>query len=131
MNYLTREAILEAQDIARELLEVPEWGGAVWVYGMTASERDHLEKSLVQAKGKDVQANMENIRAKMAVVCLRDENGKRLFNEGDIHELGKKSAAALDRVFDVAQKLSGLSRGDVEELSKNSEIGQSEGSASG
>jgi len=34
----------------------------------------------------------------------------------DVKALGEKSAAALERVFDVARKLSGLSEDDVEEL---------------
>jgi hypothetical protein len=33
--------------------------------------------------------------------------------------LGEKSAAALQRVFEVGQRLSGLSDGDVEELAGN------------
>jgi hypothetical protein len=33
--------------------------------------------------------------------------------------LGEKSAAALQRVFEVGQRLSGLSDDDVEELAKN------------
>ncbi len=131
MPILTREEILAAEDIGRELVAIPEWGGEVWVYGMTAAERDHLERSLVQTKGKEVQTNMENIRAKMAAISIRDEDGKRIFSESDIHELGRKSAAALDRIFDVAQRLSGVSKQDVEELSKNFESDQSDGSTSG
>ncbi len=130
MEILTREAILSADDITRELVEIPEWGGSVWVYGMSGAERDRLEKSIVQTRGKEVQTNMENIRAKLAVICVRNENGKRLFNEADIHELGKKSASALDKIYDVAQRLSGLSKGDIDELTKNSESDQSEDSIS-
>ena len=128
MPILTKEQILAAEDIGRELVSVPEWGGEVWVYGMTAAERDHLEKGLVQTKGKDIQTNLENIRSKMAVICIRDEKGKRIFSEMDIQELSRKSAAALDRIFDAAQRLSGLTKADVEELSKNSESDQSDGS---
>ena len=39
--------------------------------------------------------------------------------------MGKKGAKALDRVFSVAQKINGISDGDVEELAKNSGIAQS------
>ncbi len=131
MPILTREDILAVEDIGRELVAIPEWGGEVWVYGMTAAERDHLEKNLVQTKGKDVQTNLENVRAKIAAISIRNEEGKRIFNESDIHELGRKSALALDRIFNVAQRLSGISQEDVEELSKNSESDQSDGSTSG
>jgi hypothetical protein len=59
-----------------------------------------------------------------------DESGKRLFPDADVRELGKKSASALQRVFEVAQRLSGLSNADVEELTKNSTSDQSEDSIS-
>ena len=41
---LDRDAIL-AQPVVlpRELVDVPEWGGDVWVRMLTASERDQLE----------------------------------------------------------------------------------------
>jgi hypothetical protein len=57
-----------------------------------------------------------------------DENGERLFQEEDTFPLGGKSAAALDRIFTVAQRLNGLRDEDVEELAKNSSGDQSEDS---
>jgi hypothetical protein len=47
-----------------------------------------------------------------------------------VEALGKKSAAALNRVFEVAQRLSGITDDDVEELAKNSVGGPSDGSIS-
>jgi hypothetical protein len=49
-----------------------------------------------------------------------DGEGKRLFrSEAEVRRLGEKSADALSRVADVATRLSGLSAGDVEELTGN------------
>jgi hypothetical protein len=53
-----------------------------------------------------------------------------LFTDEDVAALGQRSAAALERVFDAASRLSGLSAEDMEELAKNSESGQSGGSTS-
>jgi hypothetical protein len=47
---------------------------------------------------------------------------------GDINTLGQKSAAALDRVYEVAARLSKISKEDVDELAKNSGKGRSRGS---
>lgn len=41
---------------------------------------------------------------------------KRVFSDFDVDELGEVSAAALDRVFDACQKLSGITESDVVEL---------------
>ena len=118
MGVLKRDDILQADDIKLELVPVPEWDGDVYVKGMTGAERDKFEGSLVIMRGKDKQINMSNIRAKLASMTICDENGKRLFNENDVQALSQKSAAALQRVFEVAQKLSGISDEDVEELAE-------------
>lgn len=119
MPMLTRDQILESQDIQEEIVEVPEWGGSVKVRGMTGIERDQFESSIMKGKGKNIQLNWTNIRAKLVVNTVINGDGSRLFTDGDIAALGKKSASALDRVFDVAQRLSGITKEDVEELAKN------------
>ena len=37
---LDRNAILGADDLGREVVDVPEWAGSVQVRGLTAAERD-------------------------------------------------------------------------------------------
>lgn len=116
---LTRDAILQAVDLPHEDVEVPEWGGVVRVRGLTGVERDKFETSIVIRKGNKTDVNTENMRAKLVALCVVDEEGKRVFSGGDIKLLGQKSAVALDRVFSVAQGLSGLQPEDIEELEKN------------
>jgi hypothetical protein len=128
---LSRDAILTAQDLTTELVNVPEWGGDVYVKSLTGSERDAFEGSLLStdAKGKN-KVTYTNIRAKLVAKTVCDENGVRLFTDDDIKDLSKKSAAALQRVFEVAQRLSGLSDEDVKELTGELKNDQSEGSTS-
>lgn len=122
---LTKRQILEVQDLPTEDVNVPEWGGVVRVQGMSGSERDAFEMSVMTGKGKDRDLNLKNFRAKLVSRCIVDEQGNRVFGEADIAALGGKSALALQRLFDVAQKLSGLSPADVDELTKNLGGGQS------
>ena len=126
---LTRDAILEIQDIDIERVDVPEWGGFVFVKGMSGTERDTFEASIVENRGNSPKVNMANIRAKLAAVSICDEDGKKLFTQKDVAALGKKSANALSRVFDAAQRLSGITESDIEELSDEME-NPSDGSAS-
>ncbi len=130
MAYLTRDEILQADDLEMEVVKVPEWGGEVLVRGLTGTERDAFEGSIITLKGKQSSMNMQNVRAKLVARSIVDEYLERLFSDADVEALGKKSAAALDRVFSVAQRLSGVSDEDVEELAKNSESVQSEDSTS-
>ena len=130
MTVLNRDAILKINDIAIEQVDVPEWGGSVFVKGMNGSERDQFEQSIVQQRGKNARVNMANIRAKLAAQTICSKDGERLFTDADVKALGGKSASALQRVFDVAQRLSGISSDDVEELAKEQEDNPFEGSAS-
>jgi len=128
MGLLTRDAILEAQDLQHEEVYIPEWGGSVRVRTLTGAERDAFEQSIVDQRGKDTRMNLRNIRAKLVALTVVDGDGKRLFSDADAKLLGQKSASALDKIFEVAQRLSGLRDEDVEELAKNSDDGLNAGS---
>ena len=117
---LNRQQILEALDLEYEVVSVPEWGGQVRVKGLTGMERDAFEASLIVTAGKIQKMDTQNIRAKLCGLCMVDEEGARLFNDQDVALLGRKSAAALDRVYEVAARLSKITKEDVEEIAGNS-----------
>jgi hypothetical protein len=124
-KFLNKTEILAIDDLKYEDIQIPEWGDAwVRVRSMQANERDRFEASTIQRNGKKVTTNLENIRARLCLLCLVDENGDRLFQEEDTFPLGGKNAAALDRIFQAAQRLNGLRDEDVEELAKNSSADQ-------
>jgi hypothetical protein len=113
---LSKEQILKADDNKTINVDVPEWGGSVIISTMSGFARDQFEGSLV---GKNGGTNISNVRAKLAAATIVDEDGNLLFTDKDVSALGKKSSAALDRVFEASQKLNKISDGDVEELAKN------------
>lgn len=117
---LSREMILAAEDLPMERVDVPEWGGFVYVRTLTGEERDRYEDGCFVGIGRKRAYTLRNVRARLAVLAVCDETGGRLFTDIDVGSLGAKGAAALDRVFEVAQRLSGVSDGDVEDLAKNS-----------
>lgn len=121
MSVLNREDILGADDILIEQVPVPEWGGDVFVKGMTGSERDLFESSVISVSSKTEKVDMRDIRAKLCSKSICDEDGKKLFSTADVKELSQKSAVALQRVFLVAQRLSGITDDDVEELAEGLE----------
>lgn len=129
-NMLSKKDILLAKDIKTEKVSVPEWGGDVLVRGLTGAERDEFEGSIVQIEGKKQTMDMGNIRARLCAMSMVDEQGVRIFDEEDVDELGKKSASALQRIFEVTQRLSGLTTEDVENLAKNLSQGPVGGSGS-
>lgn len=122
MTYLSAEDILAADDLPREEVPVPEWGGTVLVQGMSGTARDQFEAAMLNDKmnGISKERALENYRARLAAACMVGEDGKRLFQGAAVKRLGEKSAVALTRVVEVASRLSGLTDSDMEELTGNS-----------
>lgn len=116
---LNRDAILQIQDLPHEDVEIPEWGGTVRVRALTGTERDVFEGNMIERRGKSTKMNLRNIRAKLVALTVVDGEGKRLFSDNDVEALGKKSALALNKIFEVAQRLSGIRPEDMEEIEKN------------
>lgn len=113
---LTREQILSAKDRESELVEVPEWGGSVYVTVMSGHARDAWEAALVDAKGQPV---LEDMSAKLVAACLTDQKGKALFTTADVAALAEKSSAALHRVVSVARRLNRLGTVGLEDAKGN------------
>jgi hypothetical protein len=127
---LTRDAILAADDHKTEVVQVPEWGGEVVVRGLRGRERDEFEASIVERRGRQMVPNTANIRAKLVVLCCVDDDGKPLFNKTDVEQLGEKSGAPIDRIYEVAAKLSGMTDEDMNELVEDFTPASGEGSSS-
>ena len=125
-SYLGRDAILRAGSLKTEEVRVPEWadpdGGAdvVLVRELRGRERDEWEATLAVQRGKQMIPDVTNMRAKLAARVIVGEDLEPVFTQQDVAALGELSAAALDRVFEVASRLSGLNQAQVEEMAKNS-----------
>jgi hypothetical protein len=121
MGLLTADQILGADDLVYEDVEVPEWGGSIRIRTMTAAARDTYEASIMEVdEFGNVSSKVDNMRAKLVARCAIDEDGKPLFSEAQIAELGQKSAKALQTCFNVAARLNAVTDSDIEELAGNS-----------
>lgn len=130
-TYLTREAILAAKDLPTEEVDCPEWGGVVVVRGLTGAQRDEWEASTTIVRGNTAVRDTANARAKLVALCAVDhETGEPLFTRHDVDALGRKSGAALGRVFALAARLSGLGEDEVKELEGKSSPPPGDGSPS-
>ncbi|MEV0237559.1 hypothetical protein [Nonomuraea sp. NPDC050786] len=129
MALLSKDAIFTAQDLKTMDVSVPEWGGEVRVRTLTGRERDDFESESVTIKGNKREMKT-NLRARLVVKCAVDESGAPLFTPADVMKLGQKSAPALERVFEAAAKLNGMTDEDVADLEGNSDAVQSDGSTS-
>lgn len=124
MEMFSRDELLAAAarpQLPYEAVEITLNGrtASVWVQGMSGTERDAWEKSLIRGRGKRREVNTENVRAKLAAKCLVDKpGGARLFTDDQAALLGNLPVAALNPIFEKAQRLSGVSDDDIDELEK-------------
>lgn len=130
MPLLSKSDILAVDDRQVEDIEVPEWGGEVRMRGLTGKQRDSYEASILDQRGGERKVVLANARAKLVALCAIDENGTRLFSGDEISQLGNKSAVALERLFDAARRLSGMSERDLEKLTENFDDDPSDGDTS-
>ncbi|MCM1972333.1 phage tail assembly chaperone [Streptomyces sp. G1] len=121
--------ILGADDVVIEPVTVPEWGGrVVLVRGLSGEERDAWEASIrkirpsLSKKGEqEIVVDQTNARAKLLVKCIVRADGSRVFTDQQAPALGRKNGKALDRLYDVATRLSGLSDDEEQVIEGNSE----------
>jgi hypothetical protein len=116
-----RDQILGSKPLT-EAVPLPELGDGIeqTVRGMTGSERDAFEASLMEGRGKRRQVSMKNVRAKLVAFCCIEPDGQHTFTEADVEQLGGVRGDLVDRLFTVAQRLSGMSKEDVDELGSSS-----------
>lgn len=117
------EILALAGKLQREEVYVPEWDARVLVTELTAAERDEFEASVITRRGKrrgEFDVVMRGLRAKLVALTVIDEKGNRIFNEADQEALSRVGSHAIDRIFGVAQRLSGLTKEDLDELAGKS-----------
>jgi hypothetical protein len=85
-------------------ISVPEWGGDVCL-------RDQWDAWQIENEGA---ARYANIRARLLVLTICDEQGARLFTDKDIDIVSSMPAQTIDRLWDASCKLVGLRPEDVE-----------------
>ncbi len=129
MSMLNIDTILSTHSIKVEKVEVPEWGGHVYVKVMTGEEKDRYETSFRKKVDGKLVPDLDNIRAKLVVFTMCDESGVCLATIDHVKALSKQSSTSLDRVVAAAQSINAMSHQEMDEIEKNLESGQSEGSS--
>lgn len=110
---LSRDEILAADDRVVEVVDVPEWGGEVYVRSLTRAEVRPFTET-----GEDLAVGT------LVSVAVCDEDGRPLFTEDDVPALEKKSLRALNRVVAKAMEINGLGGEQAEQVLGNSGSGQ-------
>lgn len=115
----TRDKILSAEDIVRELVEVPEWDVTVEVRGMTGAERTRIMSLAMQTDGAGL--DFQQVYPEIVIATAFDtDTGEQIFTPEDRVALMAKSAQAIDRIAMVGMRLSGFTKDAADEAGKDS-----------
>jgi hypothetical protein len=113
-----RTQILESEDGATELVEIPEWDVTVEVRSMTAGER---VKTLERFRAEGGEVDMGAMSTSAIISCTFDpETDKPVFEEGDAALLMEKAAVPVERLSMKCLRVSGLISDEEDELGKDS-----------
>ena len=108
-------------------VEVPEWPemGDLYVKNMTGKSRDNYEAAMYEAREKFKETGqgsiIENIRACTIVASACHKDGTLIWEPEEAADLGDKTALVLDRIYNVATKLSGITAKDIADMEKSLE----------
>jgi hypothetical protein len=128
MKFLSREQVLQANDLTFEDVLTPEWAPdsldaaakaefGVRVRNLTGKGRGQFIAASVGMKAAQKLAaetgvaapdSTAEIEVKLITMCAVGEDNVPLFTEADVKALGEKSGAPIGRIAAVAQRLSGL-----------------------
>lgn len=111
-----RDKILASDDIASELVEIPEWDVILEVRGMTGGDRS---KILENAATNEGNISVGTVYVDTVIASTYDpDTGERVFAESDKPALMEKSAAAIDRLATVGMRLSAMDQNGVDDAKK-------------
>ena len=114
---LSFDEILAAPDLGEATVEVPEWGGAVKVKGMTKHEQQQLRKQALDPLTGQIDPDRMEIL--MLAHCLAEPK----ITCEQAEALSQKSAAAFDKVLMAIMTTAGLSEAVQKEALKSFRTG--------
>lgn len=121
LRLITREEIMQRQDIRWAKVAVDEWrpGASLWIRSPTAADRDWMEFVIL---GGDKTMQKDEVRASIIAMCCVKADGshERMFEAEDVTWLKHKNAAPVNRIYEAILKSVLVSEADVDELAKNS-----------
>ena len=112
-----KDKILKAEDIEFMVLEVKEWGVNIMVQGLDGAGRARV---MSRAFDDDGNPDLESVYPDLLLASLRDpETRELIFAEEDREKLLSKSGKVIERLSQVAAKMSGLNQTALEDAEKN------------
>lgn len=121
MRCLTRDEFLTADDLPLTPVKLPGvYGDDAWFYirTMTGTERAEVERQHF-ADGDTPKDDPGKFRSTLLILCVVDKDGKQIFKKEDADKLLSKACTGIEAMVDVALRLNGFTKDDVDQIEKN------------
>ena len=135
---LTFDQIAAADDLQTEWVPIPEWAPkdagvnrgvyGVFVRSLTGKERADWQQASVLGNGKNATINFQQTTVSLVVNACVDADGKPIFTKAQANDLRRKNSAILERISDVAMRLSGIGDEEMATVAGNSNASQDDDS---
>lgn len=122
---LTRDHLLRKRPRRTKQFTFPDdfgdlAGQSFTVQAMTARERSEFETQFSR-KGKPIPERQREIRQRLVIATVIDDNGMPLFADDDLGQLSEVDGAVIEYMATASQELNQITNDDLEEIEKNSE----------
>ncbi len=121
----TADEFLNSPALERQKIDVPVpelgEGKVIPIWGMTPKERTDFDDRISRMSKAKKEQYKKEVRERLLVECCRNDDGVQLFTLDQIAQLDQRRGDVVERLVNVAIKLSGFSSQDIETLAKNSE----------
>ncbi len=116
---LTRDKIFaKPPEFRRERVEVPQWGGHVYVQQISAKDFEAWQDWI--AKQENAKCPQSH-RAALIVDCVCDEHGKPIFTErSDLNVLGEHQNTTIDLLYEACKRVNLADKTSLGDAEKNS-----------
>lgn len=113
-----RDRIIAVDDTQKEIVKIDEWGVEVEIRGMSGAARASISQDAAENNGN---INFLKMMPELVVQCCFDpETGEQVFDSKDKELVMGKSGAALDRIVNIAMRLSGFGDKAIDDAGKDS-----------
>lgn len=134
---MNRDEFFAFADVTIEKVHIKEMNTDFYVRSLSAAEKSKWELDAIEvshnpkqndAPTKIMKSRMETAQARLVELAVCHEDGSRFFKDGDAAAIGRKNAMIVAKLFNVAARLSAITKEDLEEITKNSEANMDDGS---
>jgi len=121
---LSRNEIINAKDCKTTQIDIPEWGGAIYLRKWTGKDRSMFWSKSIRASEAGAEVNWDTLfdnQVLVVAMSLCDEEGNKLFttSDEDLAILSAKDGDVLQRLYTASIELNGMTAKSTEEAAKN------------